>query len=288
MSQQSYTNTVFMPPEAKIINLNNFDLSLIEKTFKPAPFERRISKMKVHKIANAIMGNQFTDNVLRCVNGTGSVQYEILDGQHRVEGLRYARETFGLQSYDLILFVYSGVNQREIYRRLNLGKPLTLTDHLKALDNGKQKFFNQLRKECDHYTAVDKFRFSTIINCLQYAKSTSIRAIKPTAIDDFLVSVTDNDIANVRSFLPILQQIATNPDSMFYHYTIMRNLFRIYYENNITKEKMLALGDILKNAPKVKEMAEKRDTFAMRGIYHYIIDIAAPKIDLNLSKGDVT
>ncbi len=50
---------------------------------------------------------------------------------------------------------------------------------------------------------------------------------------------------------------------------------------------MVKLADILKRAPKIKELAEKRDTFAMRGIYHYIIDVAAPKAELRLSKGDV-
>ena len=50
---------------------------------------------------------------------------------------------------------------------------------------------------------------------------------------------------------------------------------------------MIALGDILSHSSKIKELAEKRDSFAMRGIYHYIIDIAGPKVGLNLSKGDV-
>jgi len=50
---------------------------------------------------------------------------------------------------------------------------------------------------------------------------------------------------------------------------------------------MIKLGDVLKRASKIRELSEKRDNFAMRGIYHYIIDIAAPKISLRFSKGDV-
>ena len=165
---------------------------------------------------------------------------------------------------------------------------MTLSDHLKALDNGKQKFFNVLRDQCDHYPKVGMFRYSTMLNCLHYSKSTSIRSVYPLAIDDFLGTVTDNDLEMVCHFLPILQEIATNPDSMFYHYTVMRNFFRIYYENHISKDKMIVLADILKKSAKVKELSEKRDSFAMRGIYHYIIDIAAPKVELNLSKGNVT
>lgn len=276
-----------MPPEAKIITFKNFELSKIEEIFQYATFERRISSHKVHKIAHAIMENKFTDNVLRMVESGSTVKYDVIDGQHRIEGLRYARENFGLEEYDLILFVYVGGNQREIYRRLNLGKPLNLSDHLKALDTGSVKFFNLLREYCDHYTRIGKFRYATIINCLHYSKSTSIRSVRPLAIDDFIRSITTRDIGVIRKFIPILQQIATNPDSPFYRYTIMRNFFRIYFENNLTEKEMISLGGIIKKSAKVQELAEKRDTFAMRGIYHYIIDIAAPKVGLKLEKGQI-
>jgi hypothetical protein len=279
--------TVYMPPEAKIIHLKNFELSQIEETFQYASFERRISTHKVHRIAHAIMENKFTDNVLRLVESQSSVKYDVIDGQHRIEGLRYARDNYNLAEYDLILFIYIGGNQREIYRRLNLGKPLNLSDHLKALDTGSVKFFNSLREYCDHYTKGGKFRFATIINCLHYSKSTSIRPVRPLSIDDFIRSITMQDVSVVRKFIPILQQIATNPDSPFYRYTIMRNFFRIYYENNITEKEMIKLGDVIKKSAKVQELAEKRDTFAMRGIYHYIIDIAAPKVGLKLEKGQI-
>jgi hypothetical protein len=132
-----------------------------------------------------------------------------------------------------------------------------------------------------------KLRYATVINCLYYAKSTSIRPVRPLAIDDFIKSISIHDLKVVKEFVPILQQIATNPDSIFYHYTLMRNLFRIYFENEIDSNDMIKLGDVIKKSSKVKELAEKRDTFAMRGIYHYIIDISAPKVGLNLEKGNV-
>ena len=279
--------TVYMPPEAKVVVLKNFDLDKIEEYFEYANFERRISKHKVHMIANAMMANKFTDNVLRVCSGNKLADYEVLDGQHRVEGLRYARDNFGLANYDLVLMNYQGGNRREIYRRLNLGKPLTLADHLKALDNGKQLFFNDMREYCDHYKSGGKVAFRTAINCLHYAKSTSIRPLRPLNLDDFIKGITERDIKIMQMYYKLLPQIATNPDSLFYHYTLMRNFFRIYYENKTSDEKMIQLGDILIHSSKIKEMAEKRDTYAIRGIYHYIIDIAGPKVGLNLSKGDV-
>jgi hypothetical protein len=279
--------TVYMPPEAKIIVLKDFDLSKIEETFQYASFERRISKQKVHKIAHAILENKFTDNVLRLAASDGAVKYDVIDGQHRIEGLRYARDYWSLGTYDLILFVYLAGNKREIYRRLNLGKPLTLSDHLKALDHGNNKFFNDLREYCDHYSKGSKLRYSTVINCLHYAKSTSIRAVRPLAIDDFIQSITTRDITIIKKFIPILYQVATNPDSIFYHYTIMRNFFRVYYENNIVEDGMIALGKILAKSQKIQDLAEKRDNHAMRGIYHFIIDRAGPKVGLYLEKGIV-
>jgi len=282
MSQKS----VWMPPEAKITVLKDFDLTKIEEMFQYASFERRVSKRKVHLISQAIMDNKFTDNIIRVVNANPA-KYEVLDGQHRIEGLRYARDEFGLATYDIILFCYVGGNKREIYRRLNLGKPLTLADHLKGIDDGKNIFFNSLREECEHYRTANKIPYQSIINSLFYAKSTSIRAIRPLDIDDFIAGITPQDIATVKRFIPILQQVATNPESMFWHYTMFRNYFRIFYENKLSTDTMVKLGDVLKRAPKIRELAEKRDTYAIRGIYHYIIDIAAPKIGISLSKGDV-
>lgn len=279
--------TVYMPPEAKTLELKNFDLTKIESYFRYANFERKVSTRKAHTIAHAIMDNKFTDNVLRVVAGSGNAKYDVLDGQHRIEGIRYARDEMGLQNYDLILFIYDGGNQREIYRRLNLGKPLSLSDHLKALDTGKISFFNSLQSVCDHYNSVGKLRYATVINCLHYAKSTSIRSVRPLQIDDFIKSITKQDTDYVNEFVPILQQLATNPNSMFYHYTLMRNFFRVFYENKLSRANTIKIGEILSHSSKVKELAEKRDTFAMRGIYHYIIDIAAPKAGLTLEKGNV-
>lgn len=276
-----------MPPKAEIIYLSDFDLTKLEKTFAPAKFERRISSTKIRRIAQAIIDNKFIDNVVRVANGNGSVKYEIIDGQHRIEGLRYAREYFGLETYDIVVFCYSDGNLREIYRRLNLGKPLTLADHLKALDTGHIRFFNDLREECEHYQTAGKFRYTNVANWLHYARSTSIRPVRPVTVDDFLQSITPSEIKIVLSFIPVLQQIATNPESPFYRYTILRNFFRVYYENKVPDEKMVELGKLLLESGKIIELAEKRDTFAMRGIYHYIIDIAAPKVGLELAKGEV-
>ena len=119
------TKQVYMPPEAKVVNLLDFDLDKIEEYFQYAAFERRISKTKYHKIANAMMDSKFTDNVLRVVESLGPTKYEVLDGQHRVEALRYAREYFGLQRYDLILMLYSIRARKPTPFRVGMNRPKT-------------------------------------------------------------------------------------------------------------------------------------------------------------------
>lgn len=280
------TNNVYMPPDAKITSLKDFDLSKIEKTFEYADFERKISKTKVHHMAHAILENKFVDKYIHVVlSEKKDITYTVLEGQHRIEGLRYARDYYNLASYDLVLIIYLNGEPREIYRRLNLGTPLSLEAHLRAIDNGGSKFFNGLREYCDHYAKGSKISFVKILNCLYYSKSASIRPVRPLVVDDFIRSITIRDITVVRRFIPILFQISTNQDNIFYHYTIMRNFFRIYFENDISDNSMIELGMIMRKSQKIKDLSEKRDTHAMRGIYHYIIDRLAPKISLHLEKG---
>jgi len=277
---------VYMPPETKIIILKDFDLSRIEEYFEYAEFERRISKARVHKIAHAILDNKFVDKYIHVVlSEKDDIEYTVLEGQHRIEGLRYARDYSNLATYDLVLIVYLNGEPREIYRRLNLGTPLTLEAHLRAIDNGGHKFFNSLRDHCDHHPKGSKLSYVQVINCLHYAKSSSIRPVRPLTVDDFIIGITIRDIRVIKNFIPILLQIATNPDDIFYHYTIMRNFFRIYYENIISEDSMIELGKHIRQSKKLQELSEKRDIFAMRGIYHYIIDRLSHKVNLDLEKG---
>jgi len=191
-------NDVFMPPETKIMILKDFDLSKIEETFEYADFERRISKNRVHKMAHAILDNKFVDKYIHVVpSEKKEIKYTVLEGQHRIEGLRYAREYSGLATYDLVLIMYLNGDPREIYRRLNLGTPLTLEAHLRAIDNGGHKFFNDLRDYCDHHPKGNKLSYVQVINCLHYAKSTSIRPVRPLTVDDFILGITTNDIISI-------------------------------------------------------------------------------------------
>ena len=280
--------SVEMPPEAKIVIFKDFDLKKIEETFQSAPFVRRISKMKTRIVANAIRQNKFVDNFISVYpTKEGSTKYDIMEGQHRMGGLVYARDNFGLLAYDLVLHVYEEGNPREIYRRLNLGTPLSLEAHLKGIDNGELKFFNGLRKHCDHYAKGSKIKFVVAINWLHYAKSTSIRPVRPLTVDDFLLSITEIDIATLDKFIPIIHQIETNPDSDFYNYTIMRNFFRIYFENKISEKDTISLGNLIKESTEIQNLAEKRDNHAMRGIYHFIIDRLGSDLNLKLEKGIV-
>jgi len=274
-----------MPPEAKIVSLKDFDLKRLEEYFHFADFERKISKKKSFQIANAIFENKFVDNVLKVTDYNGSEKYDVIDGQHRIDGLIHSRENFGLKTYDLILFVYTEKGKREIYRRLNLGTPLTLANHLKAIDNGDVKFFNDLRTSCTHHTKAGKTRFVQVINWMYYAKSTSLLALRALTVDVFLPTITTKDTDKIKKCITLIEQIEMDVSQNFYNYTIMRNFFRIYYENNISDEDMVSLGNLIKKSSQIKLLSEKRGNHAMRGIYHFIIDRIAPKLNLKLEKG---
>lgn len=95
------------PPKPKNHNLDSFPLSELEQTFSYASYERRISKNKVKQICQAIIQNNFYDNVIRASQEDGKRQYDIKDGMHRIEALKLARDVYGVSHYDLILLLYS-------------------------------------------------------------------------------------------------------------------------------------------------------------------------------------
>jgi len=88
--------------------------------------------------------NEFFDNIISVVlkkNG----KYEVIDGQHRITALGRLRDNFYVTKYDLVLMIFQENISRKIYRQIDLGKPLKLQDHLRALDNNKNPFFELLR-----------------------------------------------------------------------------------------------------------------------------------------------
>ena len=128
------------PPEYTLKILTDFSLKNLEKTFSIADFERPLRPRHVQKIVVAIQNNEFFDNIIGVFlkrNG----QYEIIDGQHRIEALGILRDAHDLTRYNLVLRIFPERLARKIYRRINLGQALKMQEHLRALDNEKHPFF---------------------------------------------------------------------------------------------------------------------------------------------------
>ncbi len=104
----------------------------------------------IKKMVSSMVNNEFYDNTLQ-VTKKISGKFDIIDGQHRIESLGKLRDEHGVTHYDLVLHIYPELLSRKIYRKLNLGRSLTLGNHLRALDNGKNAFFIRLRHKYVHY-----------------------------------------------------------------------------------------------------------------------------------------
>ena len=179
--------------------MNNFPLIKLEKTFTIADFERRISKAHVKKIMNSIVNNEFHDNIIR-VTQKKSGNFEIIDGQHRIEALGQLRDLGSITHYNLVLMIYAESVARRTYRSINLSKALKMQDHLRALDNGRNVFFITLRPYYLHYNDGTKPKFDMILNALHYAKNGSPRSVTANGLDRMFKSITQSDMATLIEF----------------------------------------------------------------------------------------
>lgn len=266
---------------------DNFPLKQLEKTFSIATFERQLKKRHVNRILRSMVESKFYDNVFRVIKRVTG-QYEIIDGQHRIEALGRLRDEYDVAKYDIVLQIFEPTYAREIYRRLNWGRPLTLRDHLKALDNGKNIFFVNLRGHYGHYGKDGLPRYEQIFNALHYAKNGSPRAVRALLVDRMAANVTHGDMLTILDFTRAMKKVEHNVFGKIYKATIYRNMFRIGYENSFDQEKWVSLIRECKNDPVINELYNRRTDKVVKRIYSYIIDQLGPKLNMELKKIDRT
>lgn len=273
---------IYNPPETEWKKLRDFDLNKLEDYFIFSDFERQISVRHVNRIVKAIVANKFYDNVLKVVKL--EKKYGVIDGQHRIKALQIARDKFDLLAYDLVLQIFDSDEQREVYRRMNQGKVMTIRDHLKPLDDGKTKFFNELRPFCDHYWKFDKPTFSGVLSGLFYAKMKKTKGFNPIweHLDDFVRKMSSVDIEKCLIFTKIIKSLSPTVETDYYKIAIYRNLFRVYYENDLSNEDLIKIAQALVNDPFVKEEMKMRLQKSTRSIYNFIIDNIAQRVGLTL------
>ena len=266
---------------------NSFPLKKLEKTFSIASFERQLKKRHVNRILRSMVESKFYDNVFRVIKRVTG-QFEVIDGQHRIEALARLRDDYDVSTYDIVLQIFEPTYARDIYRRLNWGRPLTLRDHLKALDNGKNIFFVNLRGHYGHYGKDGLPRYEMIFNALHYAKNGSPRAVRALLVDRMSANVTHGDMLTILDYTRAIKKVEPNIYSKLYKYTIYRNMFRVGYENSFDQNKWEQLIRLCKSDPVIEELYSRRTASAVKRIYSYIIDQLGPRLNLELKKIDRT
>ncbi|MCZ6581606.1 MAG: hypothetical protein O6761_00320 [Thaumarchaeota archaeon] len=266
-----------------IKELLNFPLKNLERMFSIAVFERPIMLRHVKKMVGSMVDGEFYDNTLQ-VTKKMSGQYDVIDGQHRIEALGLLRDDYGVTHYDLILHVYPESLARRIYRKLNLGRTLTLGNHLRALDNGKNSFFVRLRHQYVHYNKGKVPKFEQILNALHYAKNGSPRAVNAILLDRMFKSITTGDIDVILVFSKAIHKNESKINTKLYKYGIYRNLFRVGYENNFNLTTWQDFISIC-NKNRVIHAYQTETTFQnMKRIYNYMVDSVGKEMGLELKK----
>lgn len=276
------------PPEYTLKILTDFSLRNLEKTFTIADFERPLKPRHVQKIVVAILNNEFFDNIIGVFMKRNG-QYEIIDGQHRIEALGILRDAHDLTRYNLVLRIFPERLARKIYRRINLGQSLKMQEHLRALDNDRHPFFLRLRPYFLHYNDGKFPKFEMILNALYYAKNGSPRAVRSLLLDRMFHSITARDLTVIITFSRAMHKLAPilvpkmRPN--LYRYAIYRNIFRVGYENIFEQYQWENLIQICKTDKVIVSLQKEQKAAAVRRIYSYIVEQLGPQMGMdNLKK----
>jgi len=283
-------NRKIISPQYVLKVLKNFPLSKLEETFQIAEFERPIQLRHITKIVEAMTANEFFYNIL-AVTQRKNGMFEVIDGQHRLASLKELRDNYDVTHYDLLLLIFPVKFARIIYRRINLGYPLKMMDHLRALDNNRHPFFTSLRPYFVHYNDGILPKFSMILSALSYAKNGSPRAVRPLLLDRMFKSITKEDLKLIISFSEAIAEIEPLLPKKFqllYSFSIYRNIFRVGYENRFNRSTWVNFIILCKSDKKIDELHKDRKMEAVRSIYSHMIEKIAGQMGMKLERIDRT
>lgn len=282
-------NTI-VSPQYTLKVMKNFPLRKLDYTFFLAEFERPLLPRHVNKIVDAMAANEFFNNIISVVQKRNG-RFEIIDGQHRIESLKELRDNYGVINYDLVIMIFPEKFSRKIYRRINLGKALKMQDHLRALDNGNQQFFNQLRPYFVHYNDGVLPKFEMILSALSYAKNGSPRAVRPLLLDRMFKNITLSDLKIIKIFSQALASIETHVPKkrqLLYTHSTYRNIFRVGYENKFDQNTWQNFITLCKEDKDVQRLQSIRTLVAIRQMYSHMIEKIGLQLGFELKRIDRT
>jgi len=283
-------NKKIISPQYVLKVLKNFPLRKLEETFHIADFERPVQLRHINKIVEAMAANEFFYNILAVTQKRNGI-FEVIDGQHRIGSLIELRENYDVTHYDLLILIFPVRFARIIYRRINLGYPLKMQDHLRALDNNRHPFFTTLRPHFVHYNDGILPKFSMILSALSYAKNGSPRAVRPLLLDRMFKSITKDDLRAIILFSAALAKIEPHLPKKFqtlYSFAVYRNMFRVGYENRFNQNTWENFVTLCKTDKKIEDLHRERKIEAIRAIYAHMIEKVGGQMGMKLERIDRT
>lgn len=219
------------------------------------------------KIIEAILNNRFYDNIIRCVKLKDG-KYEVIDGQHRLKALWRLYDEYGIRNYTIIMQLFESEESREVFRRLNSGKRLTPSDHLKTLDGQGFTFFDELRGIATHYRTKTNIQYISLLNCEHYYKTKDTKTVHITEMKNS-VSEIDSDAISFMYRLgkAVMKLHEKTLSPKLQSHSIQKVAYRLARENNLNEKEIIRLLDLSISNDKVIETALVRFTSNHHKLY---------------------
>lgn len=234
------SNVQVISPKFEVVPMHNWDLKDLKTTFIIPEYERRVDRNHLKSMVEAILKNEFYDIVLRGVKRQDG-KIEIIDAQHRLQAFITAHDQHGLKKYSFVLVLYDSSIKRKIYRKLNQGKRLVSADHTLAMDDGKIKFFTELKDYCYHYRNTQRLSFVEVLGLWHYC-STKKHVFKQSNMEEAAKSIPATGIEFCKRFMKVMSSsagvISGNP---LYMAGFFRNIGRVSFENDLSESAIAAL-----------------------------------------------
>lgn len=221
-------------PNCQWYVMTNFDLSKIPTKFEMSPFQRKQSTSHVYRIVESIINNKFFDNTIRCVK-KGNGKYEVIDGQHRLKALWILYKQYGITHYTIIMQYFRDNQAREVFRKINSGKRLSTSDHLKTLDDGAEPFFEELRSFCSHSNQRNLPSYIGMLNAFKYRQTKSPRPVKVHELEEVLEKINSEELVHLyRVARATITMYEKSMSYRVYSAGMLRTLFRVGFDNELS------------------------------------------------------
>lgn len=256
--------------------LFKYNLASLRDDFQIADFERELNNKHVRMLKDAIMENKFYNNMISVTNT--EKPWIVFDGQHRLSALWLCHIEEGLKSYNLMLGMYPKEYARIAYRRINMGKPLKLNHHVKALDDKTNPFFTELEPWLSHHPRPDKPLYVSMIQAIVYTRSYG-RQANIENIDYIMDKIIPKEIEIAKRICIVTKKRNSEIfGERMYSATIYRNIYKITYKNNLDENQIDNLISLMLQDKTIKEISKTRESGYIHRIHDHTLKSILPEV----------